>query len=170
MVGYSPLDHKGSDTTEWLNLQRNNSNHNNCLIINVLPAQFFLVSAGQMFKMDQQGWISTRDFRGEYIPLPLISSACCLHFLAYGPILHLQGNQQWSEVVQFIQLLYSPWNSPGQNTGVGNLSLLWGNLLNPGIKPRSPSLQVDSVLAEPQGKPKNTAVSNLSLRQQIFLT
>ena len=29
---------------------------------------------------------------------------------------------------------YSPWNSPGQNTGVGSLSLLWGNLLNPGIK------------------------------------
>ena len=22
--------------------------------------------------------------------------------------------------------LYSPWNSPGQNTGVGSLSLLWG--------------------------------------------
>ena len=33
-----------------------------------------------------------------------------------------------------------------------------GDLPNPGIKPRSPTLQADSLLAEPQGKPKNTAV------------
>ena len=32
--------------------------------------------------------------------------------------------------------LYSPWNSPGQNTGVGSLSLP-GDLSNPRIKPRS---------------------------------
>ena len=41
---------------------------------------------------------------------------------------------------------------------------------NPGIKPRSPTLQVDSLLAEPQGKPKNIRVGSLSLLQQIFLT
>ena len=29
-----------------------------------------------------------------------------------------------------------------------------GNLTNPGIEPRSPTLQVDSLLAEPQGKPR----------------
>ena len=40
--------------------------------------------------------------------------------------------------------LYSPWNAPGQNTGVGSLSLLQGGLPNPGIEPRYPSLQVDS--------------------------
>ena len=51
--------------------------------------------------------------------------------------------------------LYSPWNSPGQNTGVRNLSLLQGNLPNPGIKPRSPALQADSLPAEPHGKPQN---------------
>ena len=43
--------------------------------------------------------------------------------------------------------LYSPWNSPGQNTGVGSLSLLQGS--NPGIEPLSPSLTVDSLPAEP---------------------
>ena len=47
---------------------------------------------------------------------------------------------------------YSPWNSPGQNTGVGSHSLLWGNLPNPGIEPRLPALQADSLPAEPQGK------------------
>ena len=49
--------------------------------------------------------------------------------------------------------LYSPWNSPGQNTGLGSLSLSQGDLLNPGIEPRSPALQVDSLPAEPPGKP-----------------
>ena len=29
--------------------------------------------------------------------------------------------------------LYSPWNSPGQNTGVGSLSLLPTQGLNPGL-------------------------------------
>ena len=36
--------------------------------------------------------------------------------------------------------LYSPWDSPGQNTGVSSLSFLQGIFLNPGIKPRSPAL------------------------------
>ena len=45
-----------------------------------------------------------------------------------------------------------------------------GNLPNPGIEPRSPALQVDSLPAEPQGKPKNTGVGSLSLLQGIFLT
>ena len=35
-----------------------------------------------------------------------------------------------------------------QNTGVGSLSLLQGNLPNPGIEPRSPALQEDSLPAE----------------------
>ena len=70
--------------------------------------------------------------------------------------------------------LYSPWNSPGQSTGVGNLSLLQGIFptqgLNPGlphyrqilyqpshkgpgIEPGSPALQVDSLPTELSGKP-----------------
>ena len=46
-------------------------------------------------------------------------------------------------------------HSSGQNTGVGGLSLLQGNLPNPGIEPKSPALQADSLPAEPQGKPRN---------------
>ena len=48
---------------------------------------------------------------------------------------------------------YSPWDFPGQNTGVGSLSLLQGNLPDPGIKPRSPALQADFLPAE-SGKPR----------------
>ena len=49
-----------------------------------------------------------------------------------------------------------------------------GDLPNPGIKLRSPVLQVDSLPASlpslPQGKPKHTGVGSLSILQQILLT
>ena len=43
-----------------------------------------------------------------------------------------------------------------------------GDLTKPGIEPRYPTLQADSLPVEPQGKPKNTRVDSLSLLQQIF--
>ena len=43
-------------------------------------------------------------------------------------------------------------------------------LPNPGIEPRSPTWQVDSLPAEPPEKPKNTGVCSLSFLQGIFLT
>ena len=50
------------------------------------------------------------------------------------------------------------WNSLGQNTGVGSLFLLQGIFptqgSNPGIKPRSPALQTDSLPTELSGKPR----------------
>ena len=55
---------------------------------------------------------------------------------------------------------YSPWNSPGQNTGVGSHSLLLGDLPNPGIKPRSPTLQLSH-----HGSPPN-----LETRQNLRRT
>ena len=45
-----------------------------------------------------------------------------------------------------------------------------GYLPDPGIEPRSLVLQVDSLPAEPPGKPKNTRVGSLSFLQQIFPT
>jgi len=54
--------------------------------------------------------------------------------------------------------------------GGGSLSLLQGIFPDPGMEPRSPALQADSLAAEPQGKPKNTGVGSLSLLQWIFLT
>ena len=45
-----------------------------------------------------------------------------------------------------------------------------GNLPKPGIEPRSPTLQADSLLSELPGKPKNAGVGSLSLLQGIFLT
>ena len=45
-----------------------------------------------------------------------------------------------------------------------------GDFPNVRIESRSPTLQVGSLPAEPQGKPKNTRVGSLSLLQQIFPT
>ena len=56
------------------------------------------------------------------------------------------------------QEYWSRWLSPSP-----------GDLPSPGIKPRSPALQVEFFPAEPQGKPNNTGVGGLSLLQWIFL-
>ena len=56
-------------------------------------------------------------------------------------------------------------DSSGKNTGVGCHALP-----NPRIKPRSPTLQADSLPTEPQGNPKNPGVGSLSLLQGIFPT
>ena len=45
-----------------------------------------------------------------------------------------------------------------------------GDLPNPGIKPGSPELRMDSLPAEPQEKPKSTGVGSLSLLQWISPT
>ena len=57
----------------------------------------------------------------------------------------VSASESRSVVSDFFQphRLYSPWNSPGQNTGVPNR----------GIEPGSPTSQVDSLPAEP---PSNT--------------
>ena len=61
-------------------------------------------------------------------------------------------------------------DSPGKNTGMGCHALLQRIFPTPRIKPRSPTLQADSLPAELQGKSKNTGVGRLSLLQWIFLT
>ena len=67
--------------------------------------------------------------------------------------------------------LYSPWNSPGQNTGVGSQPFpSAGDLPKPGIKPSSPTLQLDSSPAEALENSKNTGVGSLSHLQCIFPT
>ena len=60
--------------------------------------------------------------------------------------------------------LNSLGNSPGQNTGVGSLSLLQGIFptqgLDPGIRPRSPAWQANSLPAEPQEAAGRTRYSS----------
>ena len=57
-------------------------------------------------------------------------------------------------------------DSPGKNPGLPCPPA--GDLPNPGIEPRSPTLQADSLPADLQGKPKNTGMGSLSFLQGIF--
>ena len=60
-------------------------------------------------------------------------------------------------------------DSPGKNTGEHGLPCPPpGDLPKPGIKPRSPTMQADSLPSKPPGNPKNTRVGSLSLLQGIF--
>ena len=67
-------------------------------------------------------------------------------------------------------VLYSPWNPPGQNTGVGSLSLLQGILPTQGSNPGLPHCRQIFLPAEQPGKPKNTGVSSHSLLLGMFPT
>ena len=58
------------------------------------------------------------------------------------------------------------WEFSRQEYCSGWLCFPPGDLPNPGIKPRSLTLQADSSPSEPPGKPMNTAVGSLSLLQQ----
>ena len=64
--------------------------------------------------------------------------------------------------------LLCPWGFSRQEYWSGLLCPPPGDLANPGIKPRFPTLQTDSLPCDPPRKPKNTGVGSLSLLQQIF--
>ena len=61
-----------------------------------------------------------------------------------------------------------PWGFSRQGYWGGLPSPPPEDLCNPGIEPRSPALQVDSLPSELLGKPKNTGVGSLSLLQGII--
>ena len=85
-------------------------------------------------------------------------------------------------LLSHVQLFATPWTVARQATlsvGILQARILEciamlcpppGDLPNPETELRSPALQVDSLPAEPPGKPKNTGVGSLSLLQGIFLT
>ena len=66
--------------------------------------------------------------------------------------------------------LLCPWRFSQQEYWSGLPCSTSEDLPNPGIEPRCPTLQADSLLSEPPGKPNNTGVDSLSLLQGIFPT
>ena len=65
--------------------------------------------------------------------------------------------------------LYSPWNSPGQNTGVGSLSLLQGIFPTQGSNPGLPHGRWILYQLSHKGSPGILECS-LTLLQRIFQT
>ena len=76
-----------------------------------------------------------------------------------APTSFQSGEAKWSESHSVVSSslwpygLYSPRNSPGQNTGVGSF-LFSRESSQPRNWTRSPALQADSLPAEPQGSPR----------------
>ena len=66
--------------------------------------------------------------------------------------------------------LLCPWGFSRQEYWNGLPGPPPGDLPNPRIEPRSPTLQLDSLSSESPKKPKNTGVGSLSLLQGTFLT
>ena len=66
--------------------------------------------------------------------------------------------------------LYSPWNSPGQNTGVGSLSLLQGIFPTQGSNSGLSHCGWILYQLSHKGSWRNTGVGSLSLLQGIFPT
>ena len=66
--------------------------------------------------------------------------------------------------------LYSPWSSPGQNTGVGSLSLLQWIFPTQGLNPGLPHCRQILYQLNHKGSPRILEWVSLSLLQQIFLT
>ena len=130
--------------------------HLTCLLRNLY--------AGQGATVRTRHWTTDwfQNGKGEY--QGYILSPCFFNFYAEWIV---KVAQSW---LTLCNPMDCPWNSLGQNTGVGSLSLLQGDLPNPRIKPSSSTLQADSLPAEPQGKPKNTGMGSISLLQEIFLT
>ena len=101
------------------------------------------------------------------------TAVCILHVL---DIQWIFIEWKWSEVKvtqscpSLCHPMDCPWNSLGQNTGVGNLSLLQGIFPTQGSNPGL--LHCRWILYElsHKGKPKNTGVVSLSLLQWIFPT
>ena len=80
----------------------------------------------------------------------------------------VERNWHFQKVILQPHGLYSPWNSPGYNTGVGSLSFLQGSSQS---RDQTQVLHIAGrFFTEPPGKPKNSEVRSLSLLQWIFLT
>ena len=76
------------------------------------------------------------------------------------------GSQRWNSLCQPLVA----HSEAGKTDSQADSCPPPGDLPHPGIEPRSPALQKDSLLSKPPGKPKNTGVGSLPLLQENFLT
>ena len=75
----------------------------------------------------------------------LVTQSCCVSLFA----------TPWTVPAR----LLSPWNSPGKNTGVGCHTPFQGIFLTQGWNWGLPTLQADSLLPEPSGKPHRNVLN-----------
>ena len=88
-----------------------------------------------------------------------------LHWRQILYLLSHQGNESESEsrsVLSSSLRLYSPWKSPGQNTGVGSLSLLQGIFPTQGSNPGLPHCRWILYQQSQKGRPRTAFVPFLT--------
>ena len=90
-------------------------------------------------------------------------SALNQKIMRHPSFLYIKLESESCSVVSDSLQLYSPWNSPGQNTGVGSLSLLQGIFPTQGSN--SGLLHCRRIVYQlsHKGSPKNTGVGSPSL-------
>ena len=104
---------------------------------------------------------------------------CSFHIYIYS-VCHWKCSFNSVQLLSHVQLFVTPWTVACQDPL--SMGILQAKIQDrvampssrgssrPRIKPKSPALQVDSLVFEPPGKPKNTGVGSLSLLQGIFQT
>ena len=124
-------------------------------------------------------WVDIPFFRGSSWPRDWTRISCTgrwmlYHWATWKALIIKSMKGKWKSL-SCVQLFVTP--GTGQSMESSRLEYWsgWpfpspGDLPNPGVEPRSATLQADSLLSEPQGKPKNTGVGSLSLLQWIFPT
>ena len=144
LVGCSPRGRKESDTWATFTLK----------LLEVILLWTFL----HMFLVHVQAFLLSK-----YLGVELL-----IHRICISSALVVMPWKWKSKSLISVWLFVTPWTILSMEFSRPEY---WsGYLPNPGIKPRSPTLQVDSLPTESQGKPVNTGVGILSLFQQIFLT
>ena len=89
------------------------------------------------------------------------------------PVVHCQLKVKVKVAQSSLTLLrplYSPWNSSGQNTGLGSLSLLQGIFPTQGLNLGLPHCRQNFFTSCATREAKNTGEGSLSLLQWIFPT
>ena len=110
-------------------------------------------------------WGDTTIILGPWNKNEMLLSVCCYAVLSHSVV----SNFLWSYGLQPFRL-HCLWRFSRQEYWSGLPCPPPGDLPNPGMEPRYLALQVDSLWAEPPGKPKNPAVGSLAPFQVNFPT
>ena len=94
-----------------------------------------------LFEVSQASRTHSVEFSQLYPHVPTFPARCCAQSLSRAHLCVPMGGSPPGSSVH--------GDSPGKNTGAGCHALFQGNLSNLGIKPRSATLQADSVPPEP---------------------
>ena len=104
-----------------------------------------------------------------------VIAICTIFYECYCESEKVKAKKWKWKSLSVVRLFVTPWTIQSVEFSRPEYWSVWPfpspeDLPNPGIEPRFPTLQVDSLPAEPPGKLKNTGVGRLCLVQWVFPT